>query len=192
MSIRTYFDRAVARDPAHPAVQVRVGDQVVSRSYGAMAERVAATAELAGRLDLVPGRDPVALILENSPEWMEIYLAHAGCGITVVPIDPKLRPSEVAYILKDSGAAAVYTDRRHIPLLQEILPELPALRQIVLLDGHRIRLCALRSLCVLADVLFEVLSHRVLTPIYICGTGQTVAGRRRIAGAGLEPATSGA
>lgn len=55
MSIRTYFDRAVARDPAHPAVQVRVGDQVVSRSYGAMAERVAATAELAGRLDLVPG-----------------------------------------------------------------------------------------------------------------------------------------
>lgn len=134
MSIRTYFDRAVARDPAHPAVQVRVGDQVVSRSYGAMAERVAATAELAGRLDLVPGRDPVALILENRPEWMEIYLAHAGCGFIVVPVDPKLRPAEVAYMLRDAGAVAVYTDRRHLALFEEISAELTALRHIVLVD----------------------------------------------------------
>jgi|LSQX01.1.fsa_nt_gb long-chain acyl-CoA synthetase len=135
MTIRTYFDRTVEGHPQRIAIQYRQQDQIISRTYAEMARRVRAVAELAHELGLAPRTAPVAVILENSPEWMEIYLAHAGCGITVVPIDPKLRPSEVAYILKDSGAAAVYTDRRHIPLLQEILPELPALRQIVLLDG---------------------------------------------------------
>ena len=135
MSIRTYFDRTVEKDPRRIAIQYRQHEQIVSRSYGEMARRARATAELADELGLAPRKAPVAIILDNSPEWMEIYLAHTGCGITVVPIDPKLRPAEVAYILKDAGVAAVYTDLRHIPLLQEILPELPALRQIILADG---------------------------------------------------------
>ena len=135
MSIRTYFDRTVEKDPQRIAVQYRQHEQIVSRSYGEMARRVRATAELADELGLAPREAPAAIILDNSPEWMEIYLAHAGCGITVVPIDPKLRPAEVAYILKDSGAAAIYTDTRHLPLIEEILPELPALRQIILADG---------------------------------------------------------
>ena len=135
MSIRTYFDRTVEKDPQRIAVQYRQHEQIVSRSYGEMARRVRAAAELADELGLAPREAPAAIILDNSPEWMEIYLAHAGCGITVVPIDPKLRPAEVAYILKDSGAAAIYTDTRHLPLIEEILPELPALRQIILADG---------------------------------------------------------
>ena len=135
MSIRTYFDRTVEKEPQRIAVQYRQHEQIVSRSYGEMARRVRATAELAHELELAPREAPVAIILDNSPEWMEIYLAHAGCGITVVPIDPKLRPAEVAYILKDAGVAAVYTDLRHLPLLQEIVPELPDLRQIILADG---------------------------------------------------------
>jgi long-chain acyl-CoA synthetase len=135
MSIRSYFDRVVEQAPSRIAMQYRQNDPICSRTYGEMGRRVRAAAELAGKLDLAPRATPVAMILENGPDWMEIYLGHAGCGITVVPIDPKLRPSEVAYMLKDAGAAVVYTDSRHVPLLEEIIPELPALRHIVLADG---------------------------------------------------------
>jgi long-chain acyl-CoA synthetase len=134
-SIRSYFDRVVEQAPERLALQYRRHDQIVGRTYGEMARRVRAVAELAGDLGLAPRSAPVAIILDNCPEWMEIYLAHAGCGITVVPVDPKLRPPEVAYILNDAGVTAVFTDSRHLPLMREILPELPALRQIVLTDA---------------------------------------------------------
>ena len=137
MTIRSYFDRAAAQAPEHIAVQYREDNHVRSRSYGEMALRISTVAELAGHLGLVPRQSMVALILENSPEWMEIYLAHSGCGFTVVPIDPKLRSTEVAFMLQDAGVVAVYTDTRHLPLLQEIAAELPLLRHIVIVDNGR-------------------------------------------------------
>ena len=137
MTIRSYFDRAAAQAPDHIAVQYREDNHVRSRSYGEMALRISTVAELAGHLGLVPRQSMVALILENSPEWMEIYLAHSGCGFTVIPIDPKLRSTEVAFMLQDAGVVAVYTDTRHLPLLQEIAAELPLLRHIVIVDNGR-------------------------------------------------------
>jgi len=41
----------------------------------------------------------------------------------------------VAYVLKDSEAVAVFTDTRHLDLLETILPELPAVRALVVTDG---------------------------------------------------------
>ena len=52
-------------------------------------------AEAFSRFDLKPGSEPVAIILDNGPEWIEIYLANAATGVAVVPLDPKLRASEV-------------------------------------------------------------------------------------------------
>lgn len=135
MSIRTYFDRAVATRPDHPAAQYRGADGVESRSYGEMAERVSTIAELAGTLQLVPGKTTIAMILDNSPEWLQIYLGHAGCGFVVVPIDPKLRSSEVSYMLQDAGVMVIYTDKRHLSMLKEIVGELPALQIVILVDA---------------------------------------------------------
>ncbi len=94
-------------------------------------------AEAFSRFDLKPGSEPVAIILDNGPEWIETYLANAATGVAVVPLDPKLRASEVAYVLNDSGAVAVFTDTRHLDLLENILPGLPAVRTIVVTDGGR-------------------------------------------------------
>ena len=136
MSIRTFFDRTAERAPSRIAMQFHRQHAIASRTYGEMSQRVRAAAELANKFEIAPRATPVAMMLENGPDWMEIYLAHAGCGITVVPIDPKLRPSEVAYMLHDAGVCAVYTDARHLPLFEEILPELPTLRRLILVDGE--------------------------------------------------------
>ena len=52
--------------------------------------------------------DRVALLSESRVEWV---LADQGCifaGAVGVPIYPTLTPSQVAYILKDSGARALF------------------------------------------------------------------------------------
>jgi len=87
------------------------------------------------RFSLQPQRENVALILPNGPEWLECYLAQSGAGVAVVPLDPKLRDDEVAYILENSGAVVVTTDSHHIPMMEAIAPKLPALRAVVVVGG---------------------------------------------------------
>ena len=86
-------------------------------------------------LKVQPHKENTAIILGNSPMWTECYLALAGTGTTVVPMDPKLRDDEVAYILNDSEAVVVTTDKAHIKMMINIAPKLPKLRAIVIVDG---------------------------------------------------------
>ena len=135
MTLRTLLDDAAARAPNAVTLRYRRGAAWQQRSYAELAAGVRQMAEAFSRFNLKPGAEPVALILENGPEWIETYLALAGAGIAVVPLDPKLRACEVAYVLKDSEAVAVFTDTRHLDLLETILPELPAVRALVVTDG---------------------------------------------------------
>ena len=48
--------------------------------------------------------DRVAILSSNRFEAFEIYLAAMRAGMVAVPMNPKLHPSEYAYILSDSGA----------------------------------------------------------------------------------------
>jgi len=135
MTIRTLLERAVSAHPRRAALRFRRGGNWQTRGYAELAEGVRQMAEAFGRLGLKPGADRAAIILENGPEWVEAYLALAGTGVQVVPIDPKLRPEEVGYVLGDSGAALVLTDESHRGLLEAVLPALPAVRTVVMSDG---------------------------------------------------------
>ena len=50
--------------------------------------------------------DRVALILRNCPEYVELLFACWHAGLTAVPINAKLHPREIHYILTQSGARA--------------------------------------------------------------------------------------
>ena len=135
MTLRSLLDDAAAKRPDAVALRYRRNGTWQSRTYAELARGVNQMAEAFSRFGLKPGEEQVALVLENGPEWVETYLATAGAGLAVVPLDPKLRAREVAYALHDSGAVAVFTDTRHLDLLETILPELPAVRAIVVTDG---------------------------------------------------------
>ena len=81
-------------------------------------------------LDLKPGSEPVATI-RHGRSGLKLS---ANAGVAVVPLDPKLRASEVTYILNDSEPSRSY---RYAPLspLENILPDLPTVRAIVVTDG---------------------------------------------------------
>ena len=64
----------------------------------------------------------VAVLSANRPEALEVTTGLLRGGIVPVPINPLLTEPEIAYVIEDSGAALLYTDR---PIQH------PALKRIV-------------------------------------------------------------
>ena len=67
---------------------------------------------LAG-LGIRPG-DRVALVMSDSPEMMVAMLGVMGMGAIVVPCSTMLKPAEIEYMLKDSGAKLVIVTPEHL------------------------------------------------------------------------------
>lgn len=116
MTIRDLFDDAVVAAPNAVFQRFHNGEQWISRTYAQVQERVIRALSVLRTLN--PAVDArIALMLENSPDWQVLYLAIAATGMTVVPIDPKLRAAETAHILNDSGSFCVIASVR----LKELL-----------------------------------------------------------------------
>ena len=136
MTIRSCLEKLAKETPHSAALKYCRCKEWHTRTWAEFLSGVRAVAEAYGpAFALRPREEAVAIMLPNNPEWMEAYLACSGAGVAVVPIDPKLHNDEVAYILKDSGAVVVTTDKAHIPMMQQIAPELPKLRAVVIVDG---------------------------------------------------------
>lgn len=77
-----------------------------------------------------------AVLSANSHRFMELY--HAGMlGAGVInPLNLRLAPAELTYILQNSGTEVVFVDRTFSPLLEQARGEVDSLRKVVLLgDG---------------------------------------------------------
>ncbi len=136
MTIRSLFEQHAQKIPDAVALRFYEGKQWRSRTFAEFLADVKRTAAAyGGAFALRPREEHVALILPNSPTWMEVYLACSGAGVAVVPIDPKLHNDEVAYILGDSGAVVVTTDAAHLEMMRAVVPQLPAVRAVVIIDG---------------------------------------------------------
>jgi acyl-CoA synthetase (AMP-forming)/AMP-acid ligase II len=96
---------AVARAfPNRVAVEM-VGGK--SYTYQQLIDRMRKLA--AGLGELTPGRNGpmVAVLLSNGVDSLLSYLACQLCGVAAVPINTRLAPAEMGYILKDSDATVV-------------------------------------------------------------------------------------
>ncbi|MBL0726533.1 AMP-binding protein [Piscinibacter sp. HJYY11] len=77
--------------------------------YATLARRAAALgASITERHGLQPG-DRVGLFMSNHPSVLEILFGCWWAGLAVVPINPKLHPREVDYILAHSQASIAFT-----------------------------------------------------------------------------------
>ena len=133
-TIRTYLLAAAEKNPNGIAVRWKSHGEWKSVTHAERVPRARAIAQLAADLGLQPG-DRAALMMPNRVEWMDIYLGLACTAISVVPLDAKFHEKEAAHILGDSGAAALFTDRSHLPLARALAPQLPALRAVIVVDA---------------------------------------------------------
>ncbi len=88
----------------HPSrLAIFVGDRCLY-DYRALAARAASVAGyLRHSLSLAPG-SRVAVYMTNCAEYLEVLYGAWWAGLVVVPINAKLHPREVVYVLNDSGA----------------------------------------------------------------------------------------
>jgi long-chain acyl-CoA synthetase len=90
----------------------------------------------AGLLSLGHSRSSkIALLSENSPEWCQAYLGILAMGATVVPIDPLLKPNELAGIIGHSESEAIFISGKCLDTLDQLLRAGVTFKSIILLDG---------------------------------------------------------
>ena len=67
-------------------------------------------------------RDRIAVLADNRPECLEVTIGALRAGVVPVPINPLLTEPELAYLIEDSGARWLFTDRpvEH-PALERII-----------------------------------------------------------------------
>ena len=136
MTIRGLFEKCVERQADKEAQKWFENKEWRVRSWKEFQSAVEEVAEGYGNsFGLKAQEDNAAIILPNSPLWMESYLAQAGTGVSVVPIDPKLHNEEVAYILNDAQVRVVTTDKAHLMMMMRIAKDLPHLKAVVITDG---------------------------------------------------------
>ena len=136
MTIRGLLEQNARERPNRVALRWCENKVWCTRTWSELLARVRELAEGYGsRFGLKPGAENVAMILGNSPAWVECYQAQSGAGLAVVPIDPKLHDGEVEYILRDAEAVVVTTDAAHLRMMMNLVPKLPKLRGIVVVDG---------------------------------------------------------
>lgn len=102
-------------------------------TYGQFADR---TARLAGALiaaGAVPG-DRVAYLSTNCHRLLEGYYGVLEAGCVLLPLNIRLSPEELKFILKDSQARYLLLESAFLPLAQSFHANVP-IEQFVLLDG---------------------------------------------------------
>jgi acyl-CoA synthetase (AMP-forming)/AMP-acid ligase II len=87
-------------------------------TYGQMADRVAALAGGLSARGVGPG-SVVGLLSHNCPELLETLFAANHLGAIAMPINFRLAPPEVRYLLEHSGAAALVCDEAMVEVATE-------------------------------------------------------------------------
>ena len=119
---------------ARPAISV--GTEVYL-TYAEFAHRVAC---LAGGMRAALGlqdSDRVALAMKNCGDYYPVEYACWHAGLASVPINAKLHPREMAYILENSGARVCFATPDLAPALTELIDEIETLEEVIDITSAR-------------------------------------------------------
>ena len=114
MNLAAHLARAGLSAADRPAIAVGAGTLL---TYGELADRAARLARAMLR-DLEPG-EPVALVMANCPEYLEILYACWHAGLIAVPVNAKLHLNELAFILTNSESRICFASPALAPGLSD-------------------------------------------------------------------------
>ena len=102
-------------------------------TYGTLAAEVQHIAAELARQGVTAGQC-VGLLLPNCPAFIAGYYAVSALGAVVVPVNPTLKPAELAYIWHDGDVRLVLTIAPLAAAAHAALDSLPGARSLVTLD----------------------------------------------------------
>ncbi len=128
MNICSFLGPVARLNADRPALSL--GDSVFA-NYRELERRVAGLAgALRSSFGLAPG-DRVGMAMKNGPEYVEIQLACWHAGLCIVPINAKLHPREIAYILHNCGARLCFADSELAGAVETARSALPPLESVI-------------------------------------------------------------
>ena len=125
----TIVARSVQRYGPKPAL-VAGGRTLTYQALHDLCDRVAGGLR---ELGVRPG-DRVSLYSPNRWEWVVAYHAALRAGAVVNPINVMLTPEEVAFVLNDCGAAAIFTAGEKAEVMVGLTRAVPTLRRVISFD----------------------------------------------------------
>src|SRR5215471_2567104 len=116
-----YFSWAAAeRRPEAIALIDLSRDQPVEITYGRLEERLDRFAALTKRLGLKPG-DRLAMSVGNRFEFIEIMYGAMRAGVVPVPLNTRLGPDVLDYIMRDAACVAAVVEPSTNPRIVEVV-----------------------------------------------------------------------
>ena len=107
MNIAGWLHAAALRAPEAPAL---FAGHALRASYGEFADRARRIGAGLARHHGVEAGDRVGIFLKNCPDFLELLFGIWWQGAVAVPINAKLHPNEVGFIVGDSGARLLVSD----------------------------------------------------------------------------------
>jgi long-chain acyl-CoA synthetase len=99
-------------------------ERVTHADYAARTDRLAAGLERAG----IAAGERIAVISQNNLEFVDLYGAAARLGAILVPINWRLSPEEIVFILGDAAPRVVIADAANQAVLQSAHSSLASVR----------------------------------------------------------------
>jgi fatty-acyl-CoA synthase len=131
LSVLEFRDRAETY--FHDKIGVVDGD--LRFTYGAFGERTHRLANALVELGVGAG-DRVSFITYNTHHLLEAYYGVLEAGAVLNPINIRLGPNEIAYILDHAGSKVIFFHNDFRPLVEAIEPKLSGRPRFVVLEGE--------------------------------------------------------
>ena len=96
------------------------------QTYAQLWSRVCRLSSALAGLGVRPG-DRIAMLMQNSSRYIEIYQAAALMGIAVVPLNFRFVASEIEYIVNHAGARALFLDASFADTVGSLRAKLPSI-----------------------------------------------------------------
>jgi fatty-acyl-CoA synthase len=109
LSLTAVVERAERFSAARKVVYRRPDGSVGRTTFGVCADRSRRLGAALGALGIEPG-DPVATLLWNQPEHLELYWAVPSMGAVIHTLNPRLHPDELSFIVDDAEDRAIVVD----------------------------------------------------------------------------------
>lgn len=128
-------------------VSARIEGDLHRQTYPQTLARVAQLAHVLTSLGVKPG-DRIGTLAWNGHRHFELYYGISGIGAVCHTINPRLSREQLLYIITHAGDRLLFLDLTFVPLIETLLPDLPAgLRFVLLTDRAHMPDTPLDALC---------------------------------------------